>query len=174
MAYDVNGFETEALATCAQAETLDPDDFRWPYFSAHLLAANDEHARALETLTRALAIDADYASAWLWQGTWLLELDRPADAMIAFERALDLGARDAAAFGRARVMVAQGDYAKAVELLESLARASENPQIHRTLGEASRGQGRTEEARAAMIRGRNAGPGWLSRLPGRAMMSSTV
>ena len=158
MAYDVNGFETEALATYAQAETFDPDDFRWPYFTAHLLAANDEHAQALETLARALAIDADYASAWLWQGTWLLELDRTADAMIAFERALDLGSRDAAAFGRAKVMVAQGDYAEAVELLESLARASENPLIHRTLGEALRGQGRTAEARVAMIRGRNAGP----------------
>ena len=47
MAYDVNGFQTEALATYAQAETLDPEDFRWPYFSAHLLAANDEHAQAL-------------------------------------------------------------------------------------------------------------------------------
>ena len=78
--------------------------------------------------------------------------------MIAFERALDLGARDAAAFGRARVMVAQGDYVKAVELLEPLAQASDRAQIHRTLGEALRGQGRTEEARAAMIRGRNAGP----------------
>lgn len=158
MAYDVNGFQTEALATYAQAETLDPDDFRWPYFSAHLLAANDEHTQALETLARALSIDADYASAWLWQGTWLLELDRAADAMVAFERALDLGARDAAAFGRARVMATQGDYAEAVELLEPLAQASENPQVHRTLGEALRGQGRTEQARAAMIQGRNAGP----------------
>ena len=158
MAYDVNGFRTEALATYAQAETLDPDDFRWPYFSAHLLAANDEHAKALDVLARALSIDADFAPAWLWQGTWLLELDRTADAMIAFERALDLGVRDAATFGRARVMAAQGDYAEAVELLEPLARLSENPQIHRTLGEALRGQGRTEEARTAMTRGRNAGP----------------
>ncbi|MDE0226135.1 MAG: tetratricopeptide repeat protein [Gammaproteobacteria bacterium] len=158
MAYDVNGFQTEALATYAQAETLDPGDFRWPYFSAHLLAANDEHAKALDVLARALAIDADYASAWLWQGTWLLELDRTAEAMIAFERAFDLGVRDAATFGRARVMATQGDYAEAVELLEPLARLSDNPQVHRTLGEALRGQGRTEEARTAMIRGRNAGP----------------
>ena len=158
MAYDVNGFQAEALATYAEAETLDPGDFRWPYFSAHLLAATDEHAQALETLARALSIDADYASAWLWQGTWLLELNRTADAMIAFERASDLGARDAAAFGRAKVMVAQGHYDEAVELLESLALAAESPQIHRTLGEALRGQGRTEEARVAMIRGRDAGP----------------
>ena len=158
MAYDVNGFQTEALATYAQAESLDPGDFRWPYFSAHLLAANDEHAQALEALARALSIDADYAAAWLWQGTWLLELDRTDDAMIAFERALDLGAGDAADFGRGRVMVAQGDYAEAIDLLEPLARLSDNPQIHRTLGEALRGQDRTEEARTAMIRGRNAGP----------------
>ena len=158
MAYDVNGFRSQALATYAQAETLDPDDFRWPYFSAHLLAANDEHEQALEVLERALSIDADYASAWLWQGTWLLELDRTNDAMVAFERAFDLGAGDAADFGRARVLTSQGIYVEAVELLEPLARSSENPQIHRTLGEALRGQGRTQEARAAMIRGRNAGP----------------
>ena len=158
MAYDVNGFQSEALATYAQAETLDPGDFRWPYFSAHLQAANDEHAHALETLARALAVDADYAPAWLWQGTWLLELGRTAEAMTAFDRALDLGARDAATLGRAMVMVAQGDYAEAIELLEPLAQLSGSPQIHRTLGEALRGQGRTEEARVAMTRGRNAGP----------------
>ena len=158
MAYDVNGFQAEALATYAQAEALDPDDFRWPYFSAHLLATYDEHAEALETLARALSIDADYAPAWLWQGTWLLELDRTADATVAFERAFELGARDAATFARARVMVAEGDYAEAVELLEPMTQFSPGPQIYRTLGEALRGQGRTEEARVAMTLGRNAGP----------------
>ena len=173
MAYDVNGFQTEALATYAQAEALDPDDFRWPYFSAHLLAANDEHAKALKTLGRAVSIDADYAPAWLWQGTWLLELDRADDAMIAFGRALDLGAGDAADFGRTKVMVAQGDYAEAIKLLESLARVSDNPQVHRTLGEALRGQGRAEEARVAMIRGRNAGPiNWMD--PRRDQRSAHV
>ena len=158
MAYDVNGFQSEALATYAQAETLDPDDFRWPYFGAHLLAANDEHAQALDMLARALSIDDGYASAWLWQGTWALELQRTAEAMTAFERAFSLGARNAATFGRAKVLVAEGDYSQAVETLEPLALASDNPQVHRALGEALRGQGRTEEARAAMVRGRDAGP----------------
>ena len=173
MAYDVNGFRAEALATYAQAETLDPGDFRWPYFRAHLLAANDEHAQALEALARAVAIDADYAAAWLWQGTWLSELDRAADAIIAFERASNLGAREAAALGRAKVLVAQGHYDQAVELLEPRSRSSANPEVHRALGEALRGQGRTEDARVAMIRGRNAGPAnWMD--PRRDQRSAHV
>ena len=108
MAYDVNGLRDAALATYEQAEVLDPNDFRWPYFSAQLIAETGEHEQALETLARALAIDADYAPAWLWRGTWLLEVGLLDEAMIAFQQALDLEAGPVATFGRAQVLVARG------------------------------------------------------------------
>ena len=158
MAYDVNGLRDAALATYSQAEVLDPNDFRWPYFSAQLIAETGEHDQALETLARALAIDADYAPAWLWRGTWLLEVDLLDEAMIAFQLALDLEAGPVATFGRAQVLVARGQHQQAAGLLESLVRTTNHPYIYRTLGETLRALGRTEEARIAMAQGKDALP----------------
>ena len=158
MAYDVNGFREAALLTYGQAEALDPKDFRWPYFSAVLVAETGEHEKALEALQRAIAIDPVYAPAWLWRGSWLLEVGRPADAVVAFERAGDLGADATAAFGRARALIALDRHAEAIELLDPLARTSNHPYIYRTLGEALRAMGRPEDSRSAMTRGREASP----------------
>lgn len=166
MGYDVNGLRDEALATYAQAEALDPNDFRWPYFSALLIAEAGEYAMALAALDRALAIDANYLPALLSQGNWLLQLDRPNDAMIAFEHALDLDAipgsspvpSPAATFGRARVMIVRGERVQAVELLEQLVQTVTHPYIYRTLGEVLRDLGRTKQARTALAQGKDAVP----------------
>lgn len=153
MAYDVNGFRDAALATYDQAESLDPDDFRWPYFSALLMAQKGLHEPALEKLQQALAIEADYPPAWLWRGSWLLDLGRPDAAAAAFERARDLGAGPAATFGRARVLIAQGQHAEAAAVLEPLAQRSAHPHIYRTLGQVWRALGRIEQARTALALG---------------------
>ena len=161
MAYDVNGLRDAALVTYQQAESLDPDDFRWPYFRARLIAEYGEYEQALEILSRALAIDADYAPAWLLQGTWLLELGRTDAAGIAFDQAFNLEASAAATLGRARVMLARGQHQQATELLEPLAPATKHPYVYRKLGEALRVLGRTEAARDAMVRGKDAvAPSW--------------
>ena len=156
MAYDVNGFHDAALATYDQAESLDPDDFRWPYFNALLMAQKGQQEPALEKLQQALAIDADYSPAWLWRGTWLLDLDQPDAAAAAFERAGDLGAGLAATFGRAQVLIARGQHAEAAVVLEPLAQKSAHPYIYRTLGQVWRALGRTDQARTALARGSDA------------------
>ena len=158
MAYENNLFLDEALITYAQAAALDPEDFRWPYFSALLKGRHGQYQAALDDLERAIEIDAGYAPAWLWRGTWLVDLDRPLEAMTAFERAHALGADQEAAFGRARAMIAQEQYAEAVTLLEPLARDYRHPYIYRTLGFALRALGRVEEARTAVALGRSADP----------------
>ena len=158
MAYGVNGFPDAALAAYQHAESLDPSDFRWPYFRALLLAQEGDHGGALLGLERAIAIDADYAPAWLWRGTWLLESNRLEEAALAFERAGDLGDGADASFGRAQVLMAQGRHAEAVALLEPYARESRHPHVFRTLGQALRAMGRIEEARLAMARARDAIP----------------
>jgi tetratricopeptide (TPR) repeat protein len=162
MAYEVNGFRDAALRTYDQAETLDPSDFRWPYFSAQLEAETGDYETALETLQRALAIDANYGPAWLWRGTWLLEAGRVDEAMVAFDRAEALNVGPAAAFGRARVMIARGQPRQALDLLEPLAATTNHPFIYRTLGETLRAEGRIDEAREAMARGKDPLPiSWL-------------
>ena len=158
MAYENNLFMDEALISYAQAAALDPEDFRWPYFSALLKGRHGLYQAALDDLERAMEMDADYAPAWLWRGTWLLDLDRPSEAMTAFERADALGADKEAAFGRARALMAQGKHADAVTLLEPLARDHRHPYIYRTLGFAFRALGRMEEARKAVALGRSADP----------------
>ena len=158
MAYEVNGFPDAALAAYERAESLDRSDFRWPYFRALLLAQEGDHEGALLGLERAIAIDADYAPAWLWRGTWLLESNRLEKAALAFERAGDLGDGADASFGRAQVLMAQGRHAEAVALLEPYARESRHPHVFRTLGQALRATGRIEEARLAMARARDAIP----------------
>ena len=158
MAYDINGFREAAIATYGQASSLDPGDFRWPYFHAHLVAEDGEYERALELLDQALATDAGYAPAWLSRGAWLLKSNRPLEAIDAYRRANDLQASAHAAFGRARSLMAVGEFPDALEILEPLATGFDHPHVHRTHGEALRAVGRLDEARAAMARGREAQP----------------
>ena len=158
MAYDVNRMRDAAQATYRQAEVLDPEDFRWPYFRAHLIAETAEHAVALEVLDKALAIDPEYAPAWLWRGSWLLKAGNPDDAMDAFSRAKELDGAVEAQFGYAQAMVALGRHDEAAEVLESLVNTFPRPFVYRTLGEALRALGRIEEARVAMVQGAGAQP----------------
>ena len=105
-----------------------------------------------------LAIDEEYAPAWLFQGSWLLKTERPDDALIAFERATNLEPGPSADFGRAQALIAAGRHAEAIEILEPLSKKSMHPQVHRTLGEALRSVGRTQEARRALAKGQDAAP----------------
>ena len=157
MAYDVNGFRQEAIATYAQAQSLDPNDFRWPYLAAHLIAEDGDYVSALELLDRALAIDADYGPAWLSQGAWLQKGNQPRAAMEAYRRA-ELRADPYALFGLAQSLSAIGEVSEALEILEPLAETFDHPYVHRTHGEALRAVGRLDEARTAMARGRGAEP----------------
>lgn len=156
MAYDINGFREAAMTTYRQAASLDPTDFRWPYFNAHLVAEDGDYPRALDLLDGALEADADYAPAWLWRGAWLLKSDRGGEAFDAFRRAAEIQASPYTRFGQAQALMALGEFPEAVGLLEGVAESFEHPYIQRTYGEALRAVGRLEEARTAMVAGRAA------------------
>ena len=156
MAYDINGFREAAIATYQQAQSLDPTDFRWPYLTAHVVAEDGDYGQSLDILDRALAVDADYAPAWLWRGAWLLKSDRAREALDAFGRAAEIEDSPYASFGHAQALMALGEFAEAVELLEGVAESFEHPYVQRTYGEALRAVGRLDEARTAMAAGRAA------------------
>lgn len=158
MAYDVNGFTDAALTTYQQAEALDPADFRWPYFRAALLAQKGQHQLALDALQPALDVDAAYAPAWLWRGTWLLRRGQGDEALVAFDRAASIEPSAAAEFGRARALSALGKQAEALVLLRRLAPATGHPHVYRLFGEALRATGDVEAARRALVRGRGSQP----------------
>ena len=157
MAYEVNDFHAEARQTYAQAETLDPDDVRWPYFQAVLVAESGDFEGALPVLDRALALDETYVPAWLYRGTWLNALGRYGEARTAFAKAHALGATDHADAGVARALIGEKRPVDALALLEALVEDVPHPQIYRMLGRAYQAVGRTDDARIAMARGKDAG-----------------
>ena len=157
MAYDINGFRREAIATYAQAQALDPTDFRWPYFAAHLIAEDGDYERAQELLERALTVDTDYGPAWLSRGAWLQKANQPRAAIEAYRRT-ELRADPYALFGHAQSLIAVGEVSEALEILEPLAERLNHPYVHRTHGEALRALDRLDEARTAMARGRGSEP----------------
>jgi|TARA_B100000315_G_scaffold245798_1_gene272266 superkiller protein 3 len=150
MGYDANRFYTTAEATYAQAEALDPKDFRWPYFRARSLAQLHRYEEGLASLDRAIAIDPGYASAWLWRGAWLLDLDRHEEAGDAYNRveaAVDPIIAAAASAGIARTLMRQGRSDDAVVRLEAAAADYPHPAIMRLLANAYRRVGRIEDMR---------------------------
>lgn len=158
MAYEVNDFEDAAFAAYAQAGALDPQDFRWPYFRAMLLAELGDAEAALPVMAAAIAIDDGYVPAWLHRGSWLANLNRHAEARTAFERARALGAEANADAGIGQTLLGEGRAAEAAALLEPLSEELRHPHVYRLLGRAYHALGRQEDAKIALARGRNATP----------------
>ena len=154
MAYEVNEFETAAIAVYQQAEALDAGDFRWPYFRALLLAETGDPGSALSCLDRAIAIDAEYVPAWLYRGIWLTALGRYHEARTAFEHARGLGAEVNANAGLAQVLLAEDQPEEAVVLLEPLSAEVRHPHVYRLLGRAYQALGRIDDAKIALARGK--------------------
>ena len=137
MAYDVNRMHDVAKATYRQAEALDPEDFRWPYFRAHLIAEAALHAEALEVLDKAHSPSIpNTPPAWLWRGSWLLKAWKPGrrDGRILPRRGTRQRAEEAQ-FGHAQAMIALGRHDEAVEVLQSLVNTFPRPFVYRTLGD---------------------------------------
>ena len=150
MAYDVNQFRTAAIETYAQAAALDPDEFSWPYYQSRLQGEAGLTEEAVATITQAMAVQDDYVPAWMWKGTWLLELNRYEEAREAFDRARDLGAGRPAVGGIAQTLLRQGRLQEVVDLLEPDIAELEHPRFYQLLGQAYRGLGRVEDAQIAL------------------------
>jgi len=156
MAYEVNGFPDAAFASYEQAELLEPTEPRWPYFQAMVLAGHGQQQQALQALDRVMGIDATYASAWMWRGTWSLDVGLAEQAHEAFVKAEALGLAAAARAGQARVRLHQHRPEEAVALLEPLSRKAQYPSIFQLLGRAYRETGQLDDARIALARGKSA------------------
>ncbi len=165
IAYEVNGFPDAAFASYQQAEALDKNavalfkkDARWPYFQALILASRGEQQLALQALDRSIAIDASYAPAWLWRGTWSLDLGLLDDASDAFRKADSLGSGAVATVGLALVSLNKHQPDAAIALLEPLSVQVKHPNILQLLGRAYREAGRPIDARIAFARVQSAEP----------------
>jgi len=147
MAYEVNGFADAAMQAYQQAEHLGPIDAQWPYFQALLVAHRGDLKTALDDLARSLALDNDYAPAWLWRGSWLLDTGSPGEAAIAYERAAALDAGMPAVVGQARVALELGEAEQALSLLSPLLPNEAHPFVLKLLAQCYVQLERLDEAR---------------------------
>lgn len=158
MAYEMNDFEDAAVVVYRQAEILDPGEFRWPYFLALLTTGTGDTEAALKPLDRALALDPDYAPAWLLRASLLRDLGDDDDAAAAYRRAQDLGEEVHALAGLAQLALRRSRPGDALALLGTVKRDDRHPQVYRLLGRAYQALGRTDEARIAMARAKDTEP----------------
>ena len=147
------------------AQLLDPNDFRWPYYLGHLFISKGDLTRAVGRFEQALRIrPADFATL-MWLAYVHIELGQPGAAEPLLGRARALGPdTPAVLYQLGRASLAKQDYANAVKQLEEALHL--NPAaavIHYPLAMAYRGLGNLEKAQSN-----------LDQTKGRAGPTTTV
>ncbi len=139
-----------AEAAFQNAETLDAEDFRWPYYLGRLYRMRNDPAAARASLGRALTLDPTDSLTLIALGELQLAERRPDEAAAHFRKALELDASAAPALvGLGKVAASKGDFAQAIERFEAaLAIQPEAAAVHYPLGMAHRALGDLERARA--------------------------
>src|SRR5580765_872694 len=143
----------DAAETCfLNAQTLQPNEMRWPYFLAHVHRRRNEPGKAATLFERVLALEPNNVPALVWLGDMRLVEGRPDAAEAPLAKALTLAPRDAAAMDRAgRAALARRNYETAAKdlgaALEIQPRASS---LHYPLSLAYRGLGDTRNADAQL------------------------
>ena len=109
-----------AEACFLNAQSLDPTEFRWPYYLAHLYRTQGDVPKTRALFERALQLKADDVDALIWLGDTFLSLGQPGAAEPQFTKALAVNDRSTAArFGLGRTALARNDYRLAVTQLEA-------------------------------------------------------
>ncbi|MDE2852338.1 MAG: tetratricopeptide repeat protein [Acidobacteriota bacterium] len=146
--YLLHDFMAPAAAALRNAETLDPEDPRWPYFLAiyHIFEGHLEEAVA--ALDRVLDLTPGDLAARVRRGDTLFDLNRIDDAEAEYRRILSLNPNHSAAhFGLGRVEFQRGGLQSAIERFRTALRGQpEGSVVHHHVGLALRRLGRREEA----------------------------
>jgi len=132
-----------AEACFANAQTLAPDDPRWPYYLGHIYRVRGPLAKAVESFEQALRLRPDDFAALVWLGEIHLAEGRADEAAALFEKALAAQPDSAAGlFGAGRADLAKRDYTAAARHLEgALGREPRATAVHYPLAMAYRGLG---------------------------------
>ena len=127
------------------AQQLQPDDARWPYYLGQLYRQRGPIAQAAASFERVLALRPDDVPALVWLGEVSLTQGRIDAAGERFNRVLKLQPQLVPAlFGAGRVALERKDYAATVALLEQCLQLDpRGTAAHYPLGLAYRGLGNT-------------------------------
>jgi tetratricopeptide (TPR) repeat protein len=157
MVLDAAEYHDAAEPAYLNAQALDPDDAKWPYYLAHLYRSEGNTDQALAAFTRVLELHPDDAAALIWMGRMHLDEGDAEGAEHLFDRARAVAPRTVAVLaGLGQAALARKDYARAATLLEeALALDSSSASIHSPLATAYRGLGDTARAEAHIKQWRN-------------------
>lgn len=146
--YLLYDFPEPARAAVQNAETLDGDDPRWPYYLADLAAAQGDHGAAATALNRVLSLDSRNMAALVRRGNALFELGRFDDAEKDYASVLDrVPGQSAALYGLGRISYERDEFDQAIGHFEAaISNQPEGSVIHHHLGLALRRLGRRDEA----------------------------
>jgi tetratricopeptide (TPR) repeat protein len=139
----------EAAGTCyGNAQTLLPDDRRWPYYLGHVYRNTGPIDAAETAFERALELAPNDVATLVWLGDIYLDQGLVEAAESLFSQALAIRPTSAAArFGAGRVALANGDSTQAVQEFEAaLAFRPQASTIHVPLAMAYRNLGDLERA----------------------------
>lgn len=137
-----------AEASFRAAQQVNPDDYRWPYYLAHLRRSRGDAPQALALFERTSQLRPDDVATRVWLGETYLQLGQPAAAETQFSAALQrLPTSVSARFGLGRAALARRDYKSAVVQLEDvLARDPKAAGAHYPLSLAYAALGDTKKA----------------------------
>jgi tetratricopeptide (TPR) repeat protein len=144
---------SEAEAHLERALALDPRFQRAHIVRASLALARRAPAEAIAALTRAAELGPPTAAFYILLGLATEQQGDTDAALDAYARALALDPHALAAReARSRLLLARGDYARAIEDMEAIARARPTTAVEHRLAEAYALAGRTEDAIALLQR----------------------
>ncbi|HUK34549.1 MAG TPA: tetratricopeptide repeat protein [Vicinamibacterales bacterium] len=131
------------------AQTLAPDEVRWPYYLASLYKSRGDTDMAEASYKRALSLAPDDVATLIWLGRLELDKGKTAEAEPLFAKAYSLAPNTVAVLaGMGRVSLDKHDYASAVTYLEqALTIDPEGESLHAPLAAAYRGLGQLDKAR---------------------------
>ena len=155
MLYQASDLLEAAEISYQNAETLDPQNDRWPYYLGHIYKSQGRPAETVESFRRALermppqGNTGQEAAALYWLGEVHLDQDDLEQAEPLFSRALERDPNSAAALaGLGQVASARGDGAAAIgHFQEALALVPEATGMHYRLGMEYRKLGQMDQAR---------------------------
>lgn len=132
------------------AQSLAPDDPRWPYYLGHVYMNRAAPQKAIAAFERVLQLRPGDIASLVWLGNVRLDQGQPDLAAPLFEQALSKQPGVVAAlFGAGRAALAQREYARAADLFErALAVDPRATIVHYPLALAYRGLGDTAKTDA--------------------------
>ena len=149
MVLQASEFVDAAEPSYIDAQTLSPEDVRWPYYLASLYKSRGETDKAEVAYKRALALQPNDLATLIWLGRLELDKGDTADAKQLFEKAYSIAPNTVAVLaGLGRVGLDTHDYRSAATSFEqALAMDPEAESLHAPLAAAYRGLGELDKAR---------------------------